>query len=80
MANTTIGIDIAKDHLDIFVLNEQKQHQLPNDSGGIERLLKLVLKQIHAQVIFEATGRYHKALEAALAGLCIILCSGAHFM
>jgi len=66
-ATRIVGIDIAKAHLDIFILENQKHFQLPNHREGFKTLVTHLRAHPNTQVIFEATGRYHKALEAALA-------------
>ena len=67
MEKTIIGIDIAKAHFDIFDLNGHHHSQAPNSPHGIKALVKHFKELPSCQVIFEATGRYHKALEKALA-------------
>ena len=64
---TIIGIDIAKAHFDIVDLNGQNHTTRPNSAQGIKSLVRDLTKLGSCQVIFEATGRYHKALERALA-------------
>ena len=67
MSMNTIGIDISKAQLDIFDLNSQNYTNQPNSPQGIRRLVTNLMRLGDCQVIFEATGRYHKALERALA-------------
>lgn len=67
MSANIIGIDIAKAHLDIFELNGQNHHQVMNTPQGIQALVAYLRKHQPCQIIFEATGRYHKMLEQALA-------------
>lgn len=67
MSLTIIGIDIAKAQFDIFETNGQNHTTRPNTPQGIKGLVKDLTKLGSCQVIFEATGRYHKALERALA-------------
>jgi len=62
-----IGIDIAKAHFDVFELNGQNHTTRPNSPQGIRGLVKDLTNLGECQVIFEATGRYHKTLERALA-------------
>ena len=63
----TIGIDISKDSLDCFQLSRSKHCQYSNDNQGQKALLKWIKSQDIALVVFEATGAYHRGLEAALA-------------
>jgi len=62
-----IGIDIAKAQFDVFELNGQNHTTRPNSPQGIKALAKHLTTLGECQIIFEATGRYHKALERALA-------------
>jgi transposase len=63
----TIGIDISKDTLDCFRLTSSMHCQYCNDNQGQKALLKWIKSQDAALVVFEATGAYHRSLEAALA-------------
>ena len=63
----TIGIDISKGTLDCFELSSSKHYQYPNDDLGQKDLIKWIKKQDTALVVFEATGAYHRSLEATLA-------------
>ena len=63
----TIGIDISKDTLDCFQLSSSKHHQYLNDTLGLKPLVNWLKNQANALVVFEATGAYHRNLEAALA-------------
>ena len=67
MDKNIIGIDISKAHLDMFDQNGQTHRQWDNTARGIGALIKGLLKrEEECQLIFEATGPYHKALEAGL--------------
>ena len=63
----TIGIDISKGTLDCFELSNGKHYQYPNDDLGQKDLIKWIKKQDAVLVVFEATGAYHRSLEATLA-------------
>ena len=63
----TIGIDISKDTLDCFELSSSRHSQYSNDDLGQKGLIKWIKSQDAALVVFEATGAYHRCLEAALA-------------
>ena len=63
----TIGIDISKGTLDYFELSSSKHYQYPNDDLGQKDLIKWIKKQDTVLVVFEATGAYHRSLEATLA-------------
>lgn len=63
-----IGIDISKDRLDVFALADGTYHQFSNDRHGIRALIRKLGKLDQPLVVFEATGAYHRLLEASLAG------------
>jgi transposase len=63
----TIGIDISKDRLDVYRLSDRRHIQVANDKAGLQALLKWIGKGELPLVVFEATGAYHRRLEAALA-------------
>jgi transposase len=63
---TTIGIDISKDHLDVHVHPEGFVQQFTNDRKGHTRLIAWAKSKHPTRIIFEATGAYHRALEMAL--------------
>ena len=67
MTLNIIGIDIAKAQFDVFELHGQNHTTRPNSPQGIKGLVKDLTKRGECQIIFEATGRYHKDLERALA-------------
>lgn len=74
MSEATIGIDISKDHLDVHILPDGTGRRFDNDTAGHRGLLKWLGKTPVARVVFEATGRHHRALEQALAEAGLPLC------
>jgi transposase len=62
----TIGIDISKDNLDVHLHPEGTARQFPNDRKGHAKLIAWAAPYQPTRVVFEATGRYHRALEMAL--------------
>jgi transposase len=62
----TIGIDISKESLDAYLHPEGIARQFPNDGKGHARLIAWATPMQPTRVVFEATGRYHRALEMAL--------------
>lgn len=62
-----IGVDISKDRLDVFALADRTHHQFANDQHGIRALIRQLGKLDQPLVVFEATGAYHRRLEASLA-------------
>jgi transposase len=63
----TIGIDISKDRLDAYRRSDGQHVQVTNDKAGHKALIRWIGKGDLALVVFEATGAYHRPLEALLA-------------
>ncbi len=70
-----VGIDVAKDKLDIAVLGEKKASQVGNDEVGIATLIKELQKLNPELIVVEATGGYQRAVVLGLyeAGLPVAL-------
>jgi transposase len=62
----TIGIDIAKDHLDVYVHPAGCTQQFDNDRAGHARLIVWITPRKPTRIVFEATGAYHRGLQNAL--------------
>jgi transposase len=81
MTKHTIGVDISKSHLDVFRLEDKTAERFENSAAGFRALAKWLGKTPSktpskipvARVIFEPTGAYHKAFEAALGGVFPLL-------
>lgn len=73
MTDTTIGIDISKDTLDVHRLPSGESRVFANDRTGHRALLKWIGRGVE-RVVYEPTGRYHRALERTLdqAGLPLV--------
>jgi transposase len=66
-----VGIDVAKNRLDVHVLPSGEVFALPNSESGVPRLLARLTGLAPALVVLEATGGYEAALAAGLAaGTC----------
>lgn len=63
----TIGIDISKDRLDAYRLSDRQHIQVTNDKPGHKALIRWIGTSDLLLVVFEATGAYHRQLEATLA-------------
>jgi len=61
----TIGIDISKDTFDIHRLSDRRHERFGSDKAGLAALRRWVGKA-PVRVVYEATGRYHRDLEAVL--------------
>lgn len=66
MTDHNIGVDISKSHLDAFRLEDGAAQRFDNSAVGFRALTKWLGKAPVARVVFEPTGPYHKAFEAAL--------------
>lgn len=61
-----VGIDVAKDKLDIAVLGEKKASQVTNDEAGIAKLIRKLQTLNPALIVVEATGGYQRAVVLGL--------------
>lgn len=66
MNSSTIGIDISKDALDAYRLDDGESRRFTNDNSGHQALIAWI-GGATARVVFEPTGPYHRALERSLA-------------
>jgi len=67
MTEHTIGVDISKFHLDVFRLEDGAAQRFENSAAGFRALVKWLGGSQVARIVFESTGPYHKAFEAAFA-------------
>lgn len=70
----TVGIDISKATLDVYLHPQASARQFPNTAAGIATLLTWLAQGAVHRVIFEPTGAYHHRLERQLgnAGLPMV--------
>jgi len=61
-----VGIDVAKDKLDIAVLGEKKASQVGNDEKGIASLVKKIKTMKPSLIVVEATGGYQRMVVLRL--------------
>ena len=61
-----VGIDVAKDKLDVAVLGEMQASQVSNDQAGIAELSKQMLDLGPELIVVEATGGYQRAVVLGL--------------
>lgn len=69
MEKVIIGIDVAKDTLEVALLQNGQwlvRSKLPNTAAGHNTLLELAQPYEHVHVVLEATGSYHACLVRAL--------------
>lgn len=77
MAEEYVGIDVAKDKLDVAVLGQKATSEAPNTKRGITALVKKMCQLNPRLIVVEATGGYEEALVLALyeAGIPVALVS-----
>ncbi len=66
MEKVFVGIDIAKDALEVAVHDSDTQWQFTNNPAGIAKLCRKLVKLEPTLVVFEATGGYEMPLYIAL--------------
>jgi len=62
----TVGIDVAKATLDVWVSGEAKGWTVPNDESGIAKLIEQLQSRSVRLVVLEPTGGYEYAVVVAL--------------
>jgi transposase len=75
METVTVGIDVAKAHLDIAVLPDKRTWQVPNTPAGLETLLTALQPLQPTAIVLEASGGYEQTAAATLAaaGLPVVV-------
>jgi transposase len=63
MKHDTIGVDVSKDHLDAYRLNDGESRRFNNDRTGHKAFVKWLAQTPVDRVVFEPTGPYHRAFE-----------------
>jgi len=66
MNDHSIGIDISKSHLDVHRLGDGATARFCNSTKGFRDLAAWLSRAPVGRIVFEPTGPYHKAFEAAL--------------
>lgn len=62
----TIGVDVSKDILDAFRTISGEYRQFKNTKVGLKGFIQWVREDGPVSVVFEASGAYHRGLEAML--------------
>jgi transposase len=65
-ASAFIGIDVAKDHLDVMLRPHGRAWRVRNDRAGIEGLRRRLVEVCPAAIVLEASGGYELAASDAL--------------
>ena len=55
MPNSTVGVDISKTHLDVYVVPAGQAARFPNDAAGFKALIAWIEVPVRA-VTYESTG------------------------
>jgi len=78
-SGTYVGIDVAKDKLDVAVLGEKQEEQLDNIREGINDLVQQMVELQPELIVVEATGGYQRNVVEALfqAGLAVAVVNPA---
>lgn len=71
MERRFVGIDVAKEKLDVHVRPAAESFTLANDEGGIRELVKRLQAVSPALIVLEATGGYEVPVAAALASAAL---------
>ena len=66
MTETTIGVDVSKDALDVHRHPDGDERRFANTAAGHKALISWIGGKAD-RIVFEPTGPYHAALERALA-------------
>lgn len=61
-----VGIDVAKDKLDVFITAHEKLITIPNDPLGHRQLLKLLKESSSTRICLESTGGLERTLVKTL--------------
>ena len=70
----TLGIDVAKAHLDVAVSNRTQVRRFANTSAGHRKLLAYAQRQAPAVSVVEATGGYERGVLAVLSQAGLAVC------
>jgi transposase len=68
-----VGIDVAKDHLDVHVRPTGEAFRVPHDDAGLATLVDRLRPHPPTLVVLEATGGYEATVAATLAGAALPL-------
>lgn len=66
MTDTIIGIDISKETLEVHIAADRKSSQFANNRTGHRALIKYLAAWQVQNIVYEATGPYHRAMERTL--------------
>lgn len=61
-----VGVDVCKDHLDVYLHPLGEHLRVANDRDGLKRLKRALAAHETALVVIEATGKYHRPAHRSL--------------
>src|ERR1044072_1343611 len=64
--NKSIGIDISKNYLDVYFLQNQETKRFENNEVGLKELVSILKPKEAGIAVFEPTGGYERKLMATL--------------
>ena len=71
--DVAVGIDVAKDGLDVAVWPTEASWTVPRAPAGLRRLQARLQALQPTRIVLEATGGYERAVVAALPGLPVVV-------
>ena len=80
MSQTYVGIDVAKQHLDLHLLPQGSARRVDNNDDGIDQLCVQLAELNLERIVVESTGGYENRLVAELhaAGLPVVVVNPRH--
>ena len=66
-----VGVDVAKETLDVAISNSQETRQFTNNHEGISQVIRHIASLQPAGIVLEATGRLEMPLAAELQTKCL---------
>jgi transposase len=74
VARCSVGIDVSKDALDIFIDSSTEEFQVKNQADNIAALVERLQSSAPDYIIVEASGGFEAALMTALATAGLPVC------
>jgi transposase len=69
LSQIDVGVDISKQHLDVYLYQTGKEVHIPNSTEGLARLVKILAQYQVGQIVCEATGGYESLMCKTLRAL-----------
>jgi transposase len=71
---SSVGIDVSKDALDIFIDSSAEEYRVANQAGDITALVERLKSVMPDYIVVEASGGFESALVTALATASLAVC------